>query len=196
MNPYRTSNQTPVWILIGLNFLVFIATTLNGPLGDNLALSLSNLPSTPWAIITSIFVHADFFHILFNMIALYFFGMFLIQMVGTAKFLFVYLAGGIVGNALYLLCANFGIGATPYDYVVGASGAIFALGGTLALLAPNARVYMFFMVPMPLWMGIIIMFVLSFSSYVAWQAHLGGLIFGALAGWYWRRRYMSRRPGW
>jgi uncharacterized protein len=137
------------------------------------------------------FVHADFWHILFNMIALYFFGIFLLQLVGTARFLIVYLVGGIVGNLLFLLFANYGIGASRFDYVVGASGAIYALGGALAVIMPTLRVYVFGIIPMPLWVAIIIGFLIIIPS-VAWQAHLGGLVIGLIAGYYFRRKYIGR----
>jgi len=191
MNPYRT-NQTPVWVLIGINFLVFIFTSLNSQLGNNLALSLYYLPSQPWTLITSMFVHANFLHIFSNMLALYFLGIFLLQLLGTGKFLLVYFIGGIVGNLVFLLFANYGIFAGPFDAVVGASGAIYAIGGALAVLRPNQRVYLFFAIPMPLWIAIIVGFLIILPG-VAWQAHLGGLAFGALAGWYFRRQYNKRR---
>jgi membrane associated rhomboid family serine protease len=73
---------------------------------------------------------------------------------------------------------------------VGASGAIFALGGALAMLRPKLPVLVFpIPVPMPLWIAVIGSFVvLSFIPSVAWQAHLGGLIVGLVAGYFFRRR--------
>ena len=194
MSFYQRNQQTPVWIILGINFLVFIFTSFSAELEMSLALSLNSLAAKPWTIISSMFVHAGITHILFNMIALYFFGIFLIQMVGTRRFLLVYLVGGLVGNAVFLLFAHYSISASPYNYVVGASGAIYAIGGTMAILRPTLRIYMFFAIPMPLWVGIIIMFALTgFISNVAWQAHLGGLVFGVLAGLYFRRQYFRSR---
>jgi len=95
----------------------------------------------------------------------------------------VYFVGGIVGNVLFLL-----IGPT-YSAAVGASGAIFALGGVLAMMRPTLRVYLYFLVPMPLWLGITIGFVLTaFVAGVAWQAHLGGLAVGLIVGFFLRKR--------
>jgi uncharacterized protein len=191
MYSYHPSRQTTIWVLIAINFLVFIFTQLNVRLETNLALSLDTFPSQPWTILTCMFVHADFWHILFNMIALYFFGIFLLQLVGTGRFLVVYIVGGIVGNLVFLLFANYGIAASRFDYVVGASGAIYALGGALAVIMPTLRVYVFGIIPMPLWVAIIIGFLIIIPS-VAWQAHLGGLIIGLIAGYYFRRQYIGR----
>jgi membrane associated rhomboid family serine protease len=192
MNSYQRNQQTPVWVLIGINFLIFIFTSLNSRFGNDMALSLSSLQSQPWTIITSMFVHASISHIIFNMLALYFFGMFLVQLVGMGRFLLVYLAGGLAGNLVYLLFANYGIFASPNDWVVGASGAIYAIGGALAVLRPTQRVYLFFAIPMPLWVAIVIGF-LIITPGVAWQAHLGGLVFGGLAGLYFRWQYNKSR---
>jgi membrane associated rhomboid family serine protease len=60
-------------------------------------------------------------------------------------------------------------------------------------MRPNAKVLMFFVIPMPLWVGILVGFLLvTFNPGVAWQAHLGGLAYGALVGWYYRRREVRR----
>jgi membrane associated rhomboid family serine protease len=131
------------------------------------------------------FIHAGFWHILANMLTLYFFGGYLNRLLGTAKFLVVYFAGGIAGGLVYLLLVS-----SSYTVVVGASGAIFALGGVLAVLRPKLRVIVFPVpVPIPLWIAIIGVFVVfSFIPGVAWQGHLGGLVLGLVAGYFFRRR--------
>ena len=83
---YQTSRQTPIWILIGVNFLIFILGYIISNLDYYLALQLYSLPVQPWSIVTSIFVHAGFSHIFFNMLTLFFFGTFLLQIVSTGKF--------------------------------------------------------------------------------------------------------------
>ena len=188
---YQSTENTPVWVIIGINILIFILGYIVPSLDNNLVLSLINFAQQPWTILTSIFVHADIIHILTNMLTLFFFGTFLIQLVGAGRFLTVYFIGGIVGNLFFLLFAYLGIFADAYTGVVGASGAIFALGGTLAVLTPRTRVYFFGLIPLPLWVAIVIGFLIILPG-VAWQAHLGGLVTGLLAGWYFRqqaRRY-------
>jgi membrane associated rhomboid family serine protease len=123
-------------------------------------------------------------HILFNMIALYFLGGFLIRAVGDRNFLVVFFLGGLVGNILFVLLAD------PFATGIGASGAIFALAGALAVMVPRLPVIIFPVpIPMPLWVATIILVLLSFVSYrVAWQAHIGGLLLGLIAGLILRRR--------
>lgn len=193
---YQSSENTPVWIIIGINIIIFILEYIVPSLEVNLGLQLFSFSQHPWTIITSIFVHAGFFHILANMITLFFFGTFLVQLIGTSRFLIVYFVSGIVGNLVFLLFAYLGIAANPYTFVVGASGAIFGLGGTLVVLVPKLRVYIYGLLPVPLWIAVIGgFFIIAFVPYVAWQAHLGGLVTGVIAGLYFRReagRYRLR----
>ena len=73
---------------------------------------------------------------------------------------------------------------------MGASGAIFAVAGALTVMAPKMRVFIFpIPAPLPLWVAVIGGFIiLSFFPNVAWQAHLGGLILGLVAGYILRGR--------
>jgi membrane associated rhomboid family serine protease len=131
-------------------------------------------------------------HLIFNMLALYFFSAFVIALVGETAFLLTYFAGGVVGGLMYILFSYIPMPLIQAHYsVVGASGAIYALGGLLMIMRPNARVLMFFIIPMPLWVAILIGF-LIITPGVAWQAHLGGLVYGVLVGWYYRRREIRR----
>ena len=125
-------------------------------------------------------------HILFNMFALFFLGSYVLRLVGEARFLIVYFLGGIVGNVLLLALAPM----FPFRVAIGASGAVFALGGTLAVMRPRLKVIIFPLpIPMDLWIAVIILMAISFAPYnVAWQAHLGGMVLGLIAGFYFRRR--------
>jgi len=78
----------------------------------------------------------------------------------------------------------------PNAIVIGASGAVFATGGALTVLRPNLRVLVFpIPVPLPLWIAILGGFlVISLVPDVAWQAHLGGLLLGLLAGYVFRKK--------
>src|SRR4030042_390846 len=123
-------------------------------------------------------------------IILYFFGTFLIRLVGTRDFLIIYFLGGIVGNIFFMLFASIIGQRYLYISVIGASGAIFALGGALAMLTPRLRVFVFpIPVPMPLWVAVLGGFIiLSIIPGIAWQGHLGGLVCGLLVGLVLRRR--------
>jgi membrane associated rhomboid family serine protease len=188
MRTYRAVNLNVLWFLIALNVAIFIIELVVGgePINkviDLLGLTPYKLSQQPWTIISSMFVHGNIWHILLNMISLYFLGSFFIRAAGERSFLAVFFLGGLAGNALYILLAP------PNVIGIGASGAIFAIGGALAVLVPRVPVYIFFIpVPMPLWVAIMIFFLFSFLPRIAWQAHLGGLLLGLIAGFVLRRR--------
>jgi membrane associated rhomboid family serine protease len=144
----------------------------------------------PWTIITSLFVHGHWMHLLFNMLALFFLGSYVLRLVGEARFLIIYFLGGLLGNVLLLALAYFFPLRFSFGVAVGASGAIFALGGTLAIMRPKLKILIFpIPIPMDMWIAVIILMAVSFFPYnVAWQAHLGGLILGLIAGFFFRRR--------
>ncbi len=181
---YQRFRLGPVGILIVINLLLFVATFISQDLIFLLGLQPATFPARPWTIVTSMFVHGGFGHIIANMFTLYFFGNYLSRLVGERRFLIVYFGGGILGNILFLLLAS------PFYVGIGASGAIFALGGALAVMRPRLRVFVFPLpVPMPLWVAVAGGFlVLSIFPGIAWQAHLGGLLFGLIAGYFFRRR--------
>ena len=187
---YQGFRLTPIWILIGINFLLFIPALIS-PISiyEFLGLAPATFPSRPWTIVTNLFIHAGLWHILANMFTLFFFGTYLSRLVGGGRFLIVYFGGGILGNILFIFLA-YTLGLDFFTIAVGASGAIFALGGALAAMRPKIRVFVFpIPVPMPLWVAVIGGFlILSFLPYIAWQAHLGGLVFGLIAGYFFRRR--------
>jgi membrane associated rhomboid family serine protease len=186
MRTYRAVNLNILWFLIALNVVIFIITLLRPEIIYFLGLTPALISQQPWTIISSMFVHAIPWpwHILFNMVALYFLGSFLIRAAGERSFLAVFLLGGLAGNLFFILIAN------PYLTGIGASGGIFALAGALAVIVPRVPVFILFIpIPMPLWIAVIILLVLSFFfSGIAWQAHLGGLLLGLVAGFIFRRR--------
>jgi membrane associated rhomboid family serine protease len=181
---YKGFNLTAVWLLIAVNLLLFIATSVNQDLILILGLQPVSFLDRPWTIVTNLFIHGGIWHILANMITLYFFGSFFCWLVGVRNLLITYFGGGILGNILFILLAP-----SPYSIAIGASGAIYALAGALAVMIPNLRVLVYFIVPLPLWVVVLVFFVLwSFIPGVAWQAHLGGLVLGLAAGYFFRKR--------
>jgi len=183
MRTYRTVNLNVLWFIIALNVLILIVTLIRPEIVYLLGLKPALLFERPWTIISSMFVHGSILHILFNMISLYFLGSFFIRAAGEKSLLAVFFLGGLAGNILFALLAN------PLSTGIGASGAVFALGGALAVMVPRVPVFIFFIpIPVPLWVAIIIFFLLSFLPSIAWQAHLGGLLLGVIAGIIFRRR--------
>jgi membrane associated rhomboid family serine protease len=197
MRTYRTVNLNVLWFLIALNVVIFVITLVRPEIIYFLGLTPALLPQQPWTIISSMFVHGGILHILFNMIALYFLGSFLIRVAGERSFLAVFFLGGLAGNILYFVLGYLVLRGfippffgDPFTTGIGASGGIFALAGALAVIVPRVPVFILFIpIPIPLWIAVIILLVLSFLfSGIAWQAHLGGLLMGLVAGLIFRRR--------
>jgi membrane associated rhomboid family serine protease len=191
MRTYRAVNLNVLWFLIALNVVIFlIAQVRPESVITFLGLTPVLLPTHPWTILTAMFVHYDVFHILFNMISLYFLGSFFLRAAGEKSFLAVFFLGGLAGNLLFIILAS------PLSIGIGASGAVVAIGGALAVLVPRVRVFIIpIPVPMPLWVAISIFFFILIilpmlipSLGIAWQAHLGGLLAGVIAGFILKRR--------
>jgi len=147
-----------------------------------------------WTFLTSMFMHAGFMHLLVNMISLMFIGNFVEKLIGKKRFLGLYFAGGLFAGLFFVGIAVL-TGTDLNVYAVGASGAIMALGGLLAVLTPKLPVLVFFVIPMPMWaaMGVLMFGLwalsLSFGLPIGNTAHLGGLLVGLGYGFYLRKKY-------
>lgn len=184
---YQRFTLGPIGYLIITNLILYIAVSINRDLIDLFGLRPVMFLERPWTIVTSMFIHSPFpiiWHILANMMTLYFFGSSLTGLIGETNFFVVYFGGGILGNIFYILLG------LPFSIAVGASGAVFAVAGALTVMRPRLTVFIFpIPVPIPLWVAVIGGFlILSFSPLVAWQAHLGGLVFGLVAGYFFQKR--------
>ena len=175
-------NKNTIWMIIGINIFVYIITLVQPIIPYNFGLVPQDIASRPWIIITSMFIHRSLWHLVANMWTLYFFSSMLSSIIGDKRYLAVYFIGGIVGGIFYALIAS------PNSIAIGASGAIFALGGALAILRPKISVYVFpIPAPIPLWVAVIGgFFIISFWPGIAWQAHLGGLIAGLAIGYFYK----------
>ena len=206
--------QTPPVVknLIIINVLVYMATALL-PVGDTImqycALSLGTPYFHTYQFITYMFLHANFGHIFFNMFALWMFGRGLEYDLGSRRFLTYYIVCGI-GAGLIQLGVNWieyaAAAADPgvppallaryaHTYTIGASGAVFGLLLAFGLLHPN-NVIMLVFPPIALkakWFVVIYGVIelvagISGRGGVAHFAHLGGMLFGWLLLWYWKKK--------
>lgn len=175
------------WTLrfMGISIIVFILQNILGPgIWQYFAFFPALAIKWPWTLITSVFLHADFNHLLFNMFALFFFGTYLERLLGNNRFLIIFLASGIVGNIGYLVTAS-----NDMIPAIGASGAAYGLMGTLAILAPFMSVYVWGLLPVPMIVltsiyALIDIAGLSAPSGIAHGAHIAGLIVGIAFGLY------------
>lgn len=134
----------------------------------------------PWSILTYMFVHGGFFHLLFNMLVVFFFGPPLESRLGGTEFLKLYLLSGLGGALL-------GFAFAFNTSVIGASGAAFGLMVAFAWLWPNAPIYIWGIFPIKAKFLVGAMVIFTFlatmgdsQSAVAHFAHLGGILAAAL----------------
>ena len=134
-------------------------------------------------MISSGFLHANFSHLLFNMLTLYFFADVVIISLGVFPFVLVYLTSLIVGNLL-----SFYFHKNEYHYsAIGASGAVMGILYAAILLYPDMGLYLFFIpIPIPAWIfGILYLFYSIYgmkksTGNIGHDAHFGGAIAGYL----------------
>jgi len=196
---YAKKKQAIEYIILANALVFFLTIIMPGVLGALMPLQPATLFSRPWTLITSMFIHADLNHILFNMISLFFFGTYLEQVIGQKDFLKVYFLGGLAAGLMFAaISLTLGI-PDPRSIALGASGAISAVMGALIILRPNLTIYLYFLFPMPLWVWGIV-FIIAESLYtpsmsgVAHSAHLGGILAGLIFGYYFKRKGGHEQP--
>ena len=147
-----------------------------------------------WQAVTYIFLHADFWHFLFNAFMLWMLGSSVEQAMGSRRFLLYFLGCGAAAALLTVAWQPASI--RP---VIGASGAVFGLLGAFAFLFPDAKVYFYFLFPMSaramavLLGGLELVMTLSRpGSGISNITHLGGLAAGL--AWLWAERRWRERP--
>lgn len=171
---------TAVWLVEVL--LGFLSPTLQNWLIYRGMLAPATMLAEPWAIVTSMFLHApnSILHILFNMIALYSVGPVLERLIGHWRFLGLYMIsglGGALGMMVWAVVAPGGQGWQTTAY--GASGALFGLFAALLVVYRRIGADIRSML---IWMAV--NFALPFVvGGVAWQAHVGGFVVSGLLTW-------------
>jgi membrane associated rhomboid family serine protease len=189
---WRKAYLTQVMVIA--NFLIFLymlvlALTDNpawGGLGDAFTFVPARILDPVYlpTIVTSMFMHIDPMHLISNVLILYLIGLPLEERIGTGKWGIIYLASGISGTLMYFM---FNTGSETH--LLGASGAIFGLGGALLVLYPKDRIPMLlgpiFSMRAPVWAAVGIMFVwetilvfLQVDDGTAHLAHIGGFACG------------------
>ncbi|NXY92905.1 rhomboid family intramembrane serine protease [Streptomyces sp. BR123] len=174
-------------VLIGINAAVFLAGLLFPPLVVQLELlgryvdyiggPVEGISTGQYhRLLTSVFLHAEWWHIAGNMLALWVIGGPLEAALGRVRYLAVYLLSGLGASAFVYLLTE------PNTPTLGASGAVFGLLGATVVLARRLRYEM-----RPVITMVVLMLVLTFVPFggrlsVSWQAHVGGLLTGLLLG--------------
>jgi len=147
---------------------------------------IPNFLVQPWSIMTYMFFHEGLFHILFNMLFLYWFGLLVHEYLGSRKLTNLYILGGIMGAFLYVLMYNISPYFTdvlPFAKMLGASAGVYAVVVGAATLAPNTTFHLILLGPVKIKyiaiFYVIIAFVNSAGSNAGGElAHLGGAALG------------------
>ncbi len=146
----------------------------------------------PWTPFTYMFLHYDFFHLLFNVLYLYWFGRLFIQLIDERKLLTIYIWGGLAGAAIYLLSFNFFPAFHPGNgeaILLGASASVMAILFAVARVRPDFSIYLFLIGPVKLKYLALGAFIIDLVSIPGMSntgghlAHIGGALIGLYYGW-------------
>ncbi|HJR40600.1 MAG TPA: rhomboid family intramembrane serine protease [Gemmatimonadaceae bacterium] len=167
--------MTP-WVLrlLFANVAIFALTFVNPRLLDYMAFSPGRVLVMPWTIITYMFAHGGPWHLIFNMLSLYFFGPRVESRLGSGRFITLYFVSGLAAAALGLL------ESAP---IVGASGAVFGVFMAYARFWPHDKIYIWGILPVEA--RVLLLFTTFYAVFsglgrfgggIAHWAHLGGII--------------------
>lgn len=140
----------------------------------------------PWTIITYMFLHFNFLHVLFNVLGLYWFGKMFLYRFDQDKLLGLYIFGGLVGGVLYMVAYNlFPVFQGVNGMLLGASASIISILVALAVYEPNDEIYIALIGPVKLkWVAAFYVLLsvigISTSNPGGNIAHLGGALWGYL----------------
>lgn len=198
--------------LIAANILIFIAVWIIILAGHQFGLEgnftmpwlcVASDPEAllhhPWTPLSYMVTQYDFIHLLFNVLWLFWFGVFIPLKVSEAQRLWLYIGGGLAGASFYI-CTNliWPAAAVAGGYLCGASAAVLAVMTAVAIWSPRREIRLFFIGSVQLrWIAIgciILTFIgLNGGSGAAQSAHIGGVVFGALFALI-SQSYSSRHP--
>jgi len=174
--------------LIKLFFKIFYPISFNLTYSSWLAFSSNSFEfiTHPWTLLTYQFIHADIWHIFFNLLWLYWFGQIFLEYLDQKKLLSVYLLGGFSGAILYFAVYNLIMRlnlVSIYSSMVGASAAIMSIVIAISVIVPNYKVNLFLIGPVQLkYIAIVTIFIdlisIQDGNAGGHISHLGGALFG------------------
>ncbi len=183
-----------VFLVVNIFNIILLLFPINFSLVEVLAVpaSVESLIFKPWTIITYMFLHEGFMHILFNMLVLFWFGKLFLEYLNQKQLLSVYFLGGISGAIMFILFYNIFPSFAVYKYVsiaLGASASVMAIVFAISFYIPNRELHLMFIGPVKIKYIAYAYLFLDIIS-IAGQggaigsnagghiAHLGGALFG------------------
>ena len=186
--------NTGVWILVkALQVLFYLFNHPDVAIADDwithyfaLPAAFPSLSERPWTFLTYMFLHIDFWHILFNMLWLFWFGRIFMEYLTSRQLLFTYLAGGLAGGLLYILAFNiFPVfhNTIESSLALGASASVMAIVTAISFYVPNYTIQLLFIGRIRILYLAIILFIFDFFAIPTGNAgghiaHIGGAFFG------------------
>jgi membrane associated rhomboid family serine protease len=181
-----------IFIIVGIfKVILFLAGSGNYYLMmaiDKLAVksSMTSLIQQPWSLLTYMFVHENFMHILFNMLILYWTGKIFCEFLGSRKIVVTYILGGIIGAVFYIVSYNiFPVFSSTLELskLIGASAGVIAVLVAIATLVPDYTIHLMLFGPVRLKFIAIFLVLIYLISIPDGNAggnisHLGGAVFG------------------
>lgn len=199
---------------LAINILVFLYEVSLGPQLGSFIMKYGSIPNEItngedlFTLFTCMFLHGGWMHLIGNMMFLWIFGDNIEATIGSLRFATFYIVGGLIASAAHIL-----LNPSSGVPTVGASGAIAAVMGAYLVMFPKSEIkvvlvvlFKTFKMPAILFLGIwfaqqLISGVGSLSvatsetAGVAWWAHIGGFVYGLVAGWTYRDEVMKVTPG-
>ncbi|MCC6691288.1 MAG: rhomboid family intramembrane serine protease [Bacteroidia bacterium] len=194
---FRSRNNGLMKLII-INLIVFIAANVTAGIsklmdgsGNFVYMVLGLSPdfftviTHPWTLFTYMFFHMDVFHILFNMLWLYWMGQLFVEFIGSKQLISTYLLGGIAGGILFIIYATLFPASAGGSILIGASAAVMAIVIAIGFLLPNYIVHVFLLGAVKLKYIALASFILStvidfYNNTGGKIAHIGGALYGFL----------------
>jgi membrane associated rhomboid family serine protease len=188
--------NTAIWVLVQVLKVIFFF--VNSPDTDVVGTALmhllaipanvSVLVTRPWTLVTYMFFHTDIWHILFNMLWLYWFGKIFREFLSARQLIAVYILGGLAGGLVYVSAFNlFPVFSSlvPVSYALGASASVMAIVTAISFYVPNYTIHLLFLGRLKIVYLAVALFVFDFFMIPGGNAgghlaHIGGALFGAL----------------
>jgi membrane associated rhomboid family serine protease len=183
-----------VWLLVKITHVFFFLYMQPGSASGNewflhfLAVPayLPTLVKSPWTLLTYMFLHFDFWHILFNMLWLFWFGKIFLEYMSSKQLLQTYILGGLAGAVFYISAFNFFPVFTdtlPLSYALGASASVMAIVTAISFYIPNYSIQLLFIGRVKIIYLAVILFIFDFFAIPAGNsgghfAHIGGALWG------------------